>query len=411
MAYPVYRFIGKAGTQDIKPSGNSDSASMPAPVITEYGLPVDSFIIVSGIIEKNQTLAGLLDRYHVLPGKIARIVERSAGVFELRQIRAGNSYTLFSARDSLQSPRYFVYEHTPVNYLFIDLTDSVKVRYEAKDVDIITRSGSGVVTSSLWEAMLANNLDPVLAVELSEIYAWTIDFFGLYDGDSFKVIYDEQYTDTTFIGLGKIHGACFRHAGQDHYAIPFIQDNVESYFDQEGNSLRRTFLKAPLRFSRISSRYSHNRLHPILKIRRPHLAVDYAAPVGTPVYAVGDGKVIEASFLKNSGNMLKIRHNSVYTTAYLHLSHFARGIRQGTTVRQGDLIGYVGSTGLSTGPHLDFRFYKNGSPVDPLKVKAPPVEPVRDTNRMAFDSVKTEVISKLDHIHAGPDSTDAFSSR
>ena len=178
-------------------------------------------------------------------------------------------------------------------------------------------------------------------------------------------------------------------------AIPFIQDGKETYFDIDGNSLRKAFLKAPLQFSRISSRYSSSRLHPILRIRRPHFGVDYAAPVGTPVVSIGDGRIISATTENGSGKMVKIQHNSVYATAYLHLSRFGKGISPGVFVKQGDIIGYVGSSGLSTGPHLDFRFYQNGSPVDPLKVDAPPVEPVSEANNARFEKIKSVVLSLL----------------
>jgi murein DD-endopeptidase MepM/ murein hydrolase activator NlpD len=204
-----------------------------------------------------------------------------------------------------------------------------------------------------------------------------------------------QYIDTALAGIGRIHAAFFRHMQNDYYAIPFVQDSVEDYYDIDGNSLRRVFLKAPLRYSRISSRYSHSRMHPILKIRRPHHGIDYAAPIGTPVHAVGDGEVIKAGYDDGGGYMLKIRHNSVYTTSYMHLSRYAKGIRRGSHVRQGDVIGYVGSSGLSTGPHLDFRFYRNNQPINPLKVKAPPVEPIKEENRQAFDSVKAITIRRL----------------
>jgi len=252
--------------------------------------------------------------------------------------------------------------------------------------------------------MLKNNLDPMLAFEMSEIYAWSIDFFGLQEGDGFKVYFDEQYVDTNYVGLGKINGAVFNHVGNEFYAIPFVQDSVESYYDQEGQSLRKAFLKAPLRYSRISSRYSHSRLHPILKIRRPHLGVDYAAPIGTPVYAIGDGRIIQTGYTRSNGNWIKIQHNSVYATAYLHLSHYGKGISQGSYIKQGDIIGYVGSTGLSTGPHLDFRFYKNGSPVDPLKVEAPPVEPVHEEYMPAYESVRSQVMARIASITL-PDSS------
>lgn len=368
------------------------------PVIREYGLAIDSFIIHSGFIKKDQNLSSLLQNYGVSPRKINEIITASEGIFNLRKIRYGNPFKFFCSRDSLEKILYFVYEHTPVDYYIVDLTDSVRVLKQEKELQITPKELSGIIHSSLWECMVENKLDPMLAIELSEIFAWNIDFFNLQAGDTFKVIYDEMYVDTQYIGLGKIYAAFFHHGNHDFYAIPFVQDSIESFFDQDGNSLRRAFLKAPIRYSRISSRYSHSRLHPILRIRRPHYGVDYAAPVGTPVYSIGDGEVIETSYKSEAGNMIRIRHNSVYSTAYLHLSSYARGIRVGKFVNQGDVIGYVGSTGLSTGPHLDFRFYKNGYPVDPLKVEAPPVEPIHEENKLKFDSVRSLIMKRLDQI-------------
>ncbi len=237
---------------------------------------------------------------------------------------------------------------------------------------------------------------PSLAIALSEIFAWTVDFFGLQKGDSYKVIYEELFIEDISMGIGNIYGAQFTWAGNIISAIPFLQDGKGIYFDPEGNSLQKAFLKAPLHFSRISSRFSGSRMHPILRIRRPHYGVDYAAPVGTPVQAIGDGRVAEMRSDNVNGKMIKITHNSVYSTAYLHLSRFEEGIVSGGFVRQGDIIGYVGSTGLSTGPHLDFRFYKNGSPVDPLKVEAPPVEPVSEENLERFNKIKLVVLSLLE---------------
>jgi len=376
----------------------SDTLQIAPVIIREYGLAIDSFIIHSGYINKNQNLSSLLQNYGVSPGKINEITIASEGIFNLRKIRYGNSYKCFCSKDSSEEVQYFVYEHTPVEFFMIDLTDSVSVFKQEKEIQVITKELAGQIYSSLWVSMLEKKLDPMLAVELSEIYAWNIDFFGLQQGDIFKVIFDEHYVDSQYVGLGKIHAAWFYHNNNDFYAIPFIQDSLESYFDQDGNSLRRVFLKSPLRFSRISSRYAHSRLHPILKIRRPHYGVDYSAPAGTPVYSVGDGQVIETGYKPEAGNLVRIRHNSVYSTAYLHLSNYAKGIRIGKYVRQGDVIGYVGSTGLSTGPHLDFRFYKNGYPIDPLKVEAPPVEPVREENKLKFDSVRTVIMNLLDQI-------------
>jgi hypothetical protein len=275
--------------------------------------------------------------------------------------------------------------------------DSVIAEMGRKKVDIVRQKIRGKIETSLWNAMIDAGSNPMLANDLSDIYAWSIDFFGLQPGDSFSVVCNEEFVDTISLGCNKILAAYFSHANTDFYAIPFNQSNVESYYDLDGNSLRKAFLKAPLKFSRISSKFSNSRLHPVLKIRRPHHGVDYAAPSGTPVYAIGDGKIIKASYGYNrgGGNMLKIRHNGTYTTAYLHLKGFAKGIKSGVYVKQGDLIGYVGSTGLSTGPHLDFRFYKNNQAIDPLRVEAPPVEPVHDTNKIAYDSVKAATLKLL----------------
>jgi murein DD-endopeptidase MepM/ murein hydrolase activator NlpD len=375
-----------------------DSIEEEKVIIKEYGLPVDSFYIIQGTVKRDQTLSIILNGFGVDGRTIHNLATASKDVFDLRKIRHGKPYRLFCTMDSLHTVQYFVYEHTPLDYVLFSLIDSMQVTRHQKEIIVRTNQAVGLIETSLWNTMLDNDLDPMLAFELSEIYAWTIDFFGLQPGDRFSIDFDEQYVDTTYIGLGRIHGACFYHANHEFYAIPFIQDGVESFFDQEGNSLRKAFLKAPLRYSRISSRYSHSRLHPILKIRRPHLGVDYAAPIGTPVLAIGDGKVIKTGYSKGNGNMIKIRHNSVYATAYLHLSRYGKGVKTGVYVNQGDIIGYVGSTGLSTGPHLDFRFYKNGYPVDPLKVEAPPVEPVKQENLLAYDSIRVLTIRKLDHI-------------
>jgi murein DD-endopeptidase MepM/ murein hydrolase activator NlpD len=386
----------------------TDSLEEEVIIAREYGLAIDSFHIILGKVRRNQTLGSILYSYGVSHDTIHRLSEASEGIFDLRKIRMGNPYKVFCSRDTNHRVLHFVYEHTPVDYVMFSLEDSILVSSQEKEVVQKTREVAGMISASLWETMLDNEIDPMLAFELSEIYAWSIDFFGLQEGDGFKVYYDEQFVDTNYIGLGKVHGAVFYHAGEEFYAVPFEQDSVESYFDQEGNSLRKAFLKAPLRFSRISSRYSHSRLHPILKIRRPHLGVDYAAPVGTPVLAVGDGKVVKMGYTKGNGRWLKIQHNSVYATAYLHLSRYGKGIEGGTYVKQGDVIGYVGNTGLSTGPHLDFRFYKNGYPVDPLKVEAPPVEPVHEENLVAYDSLLALAMERLAGISM-PDSSASFS--
>jgi murein DD-endopeptidase MepM/ murein hydrolase activator NlpD len=404
LAAAYFLIIRPVSDQQINPSGHPDSLLVAPTIITEYGLPVDSFNIISGKIKKNQVLSDLFYSYNISGEKVNEFIKASDGIFNLKKIRTGNAYKFFCTRDSLPEVVYFVYEQSPVEYYIVYFAGPVRVTREEKEVRTETRETGGIIDISLWETTQERDLDPMLAIELSEIFAWTIDFYAIQKGDSFKVIYDELFVDTTYFGMGKIHGAWFSNAGKSFYAVPFVQDSVESYFDQNGNSMRRQFLKAPVRYSRIGSRYSHSRMHPILRIRRPHYGVDYSAPIGTPVYAVGDGRVIEIGNKSQAGNMIRIRHNSVYSTAYLHLSYYAKGIELGSLVKQGDVIGYVGSSGLSTGPHLDFRFYKNGYPVDPLKVEAPPVEPISESNRPLYDSVKSLMMHRLDLIKIIPDS-------
>ncbi|MCD6566317.1 MAG: peptidoglycan DD-metalloendopeptidase family protein [Bacteroidales bacterium] len=377
----------------------TDSITTPKAVHLKYGISYDSLNIIEGKIRRNQFLSDLLSEYRVPNPDINQVVQLSREVFDVRKIKRGNPYVVFQTKDSLNRTRYVVYEHTPTDYIVFDLGDSINVYKETKQIIAEQKTASGIISVSLWNTINEESLNLVLVNDLSEIFAWSIDFFGLQKGDSFKIVYEEQYVDSTSIGISKIYAAWFNHMGEDFFAIPFVQNNSESYFDINGNSLRKAFLKAPLRFSRISSRFSNSRLHPILKIRRPHHGVDYAAPVGTPVHAIGDGKIIKTGYFGGAGRMVKIRHNSVYTTAYMHLSRYGKGVKSGKYVKQGDIIGYVGSSGLSTGPHLDFRFYKYGTPIDPLKVKAPPVEPVSEENREDYEKVKSVITDLLNTVH------------
>ena len=361
-------------------------------IIYRYGLPVDSFEIITGKVRNNQLFSSLLTDLGLSYAKIDLAVKKGKEIFDFRKFRAGNAYTGFKSGDSLC---YFVYETDAINFTVFQFRDCIRIWTGVKDIDTIRITFAGSIRTSLWNTFKDNSVNPLLANILSDIYAWSIDFFGLQTGDSMRVIYDEYYVDSVSMGIGRVHGAWFRHMGTDFWAIPFVQDSTESFFDEHGKSLRKAFLKSPLKFSRISSRFSSSRMHPILMIRRPHHGVDYAAPVGTPVNAIGDGVVVKTEYEKGSGNMIRIKHNSVYSTAYLHLRGYAKDIRTGSYVKQGDVIGYIGSTGLSTGPHLDFRFYKNGFSVDPLKVEALPVDPVKPENLMHFEMVKEEVMAMV----------------
>jgi murein DD-endopeptidase MepM/ murein hydrolase activator NlpD len=365
-----------------------------SPVLT-FGIPSDSFNLISGNIKRNGFLSQILLEHGISMQEIDQVVRNSDSVFDVRTIRSGNNYTLFCDTDSIARVRYLVYEHDPTTCYVFSFNDSLNITPFKKEIKKIIKYSSGIIETSLWESMIAGGLHPSLVIALSDIFAWTVDFFGLQKGDSFKVIYEELFIDGKSMGAGKIFGAQFTWTGKTITAIPFIQDGKETFFDPEGNSLRKAFLKSPLQFSRITSRFSSSRLHPILRIRRPHFGVDYAAPSGTPVHAIGDGKVVETRSENGSGRMVRIVHNSIYSTAYLHLSRYGASIFPGAFVKQGDIIGYVGNSGLSTGPHLDFRFYQNGSPVDPLSVEAPPVEPVSEENKPRFEKNKIVVLSLL----------------
>ena len=387
---------------DIIPENSSgdqgtEATSIQAPSLL-YGIDTTDLDIIEGRIRRNQFLSEILNRYGISYTDLNSIIENSGETLDLRNIKAGNRYTLLLHRDSTAKAAYMVYNDSPETTYILDFTDSLKIRRINSEIAIRLKYSSGVIETSLWNAMVEKNMSPLLAIELSEIYAWTIDFFGLQAKDRFKIIYEEQFIDSIPNGITKIYGAWFSHSGTEFYAIPIIQNGVESYYDLEGNSLKKAFLKAPLRYSRISSRFSNSRMHPILRIRRPHHGVDYAAPIGTPVLAVGDGRVIMTEYQSGSGRIVKVRHNSVYTTAYMHLSRYGKGISVGKYVKQGDIVGYVGSSGLSTGPHLDFRFYKNGYAVDPLKIKAPPVEPVSEENLEKFKKVNSVIKQLLDSI-------------
>jgi murein DD-endopeptidase MepM/ murein hydrolase activator NlpD len=375
----------------------TDTLMPPLPPVLRYGLPVDSFLIADGTVRPNQHLSHILNDYGVGMGIIDQIARQSQEVFDVRKIRRGNNYFIFQTPDSMAQARYFIYENSATDYYVFELFDSLKVYRGEKEIETTRRIGHGEIQSSLWNTMKDNGLDPMLALRLSDIFAWSIDFYAIQKGDRFRVIYDELFVDSTSIGIGEIYAIQFDHIGKENYAFRFSQDDRFDYFDEEGQSLRKAFLKSPLEFSaRISSRFSHSRMHPVLRIRRPHHGVDYAAPKGTPVRTIGDGTVIARAYQAGGGgNYVKIKHNSVYVTTYMHLSGFAKGIVQGARVQQGQVIGFVGSTGLSTGPHLDFRVHKNGTPVDPLKVEAPPVEPVNESRMREYIGLKDSLMVEL----------------
>ena len=373
------------------------------PRVYIYNIDCTDHEVVRGEVQKGETAGKIFDRYGVTAAQIDRIARVCRDTFDLRKIRIGGRYTVLLSGDSTaRHLDHFVYEKNITDYVTISLVgDSIAVRSGRKDVRVERLKSTATISSSLWNSIADAGMPISLAVDLEDIYGWSVDFFGLQTGDNFTVIYEKQYVDSVCIGSGRIWGAVFNHNGKQLYAIPFRQGEKITYWDEQGNSLRKLLLKAPLKFSRISSRFSNARLHPVHRVYRPHHGVDYAAPKGTPVYAIADGTVIFKGWGGGGGNTLKIKHPRNLTSGYLHLSGFAKGIATGVRVSQGQLIGYVGSTGTSTGPHLDFRLWKGGTPIDPLKAPSEPTEPIKAENREYFEWVRSMVLAELGDSLAG----------
>ena len=368
-----------------------------------YGINIDGYIIENDTVRSGETVGGILGRRGISAVTVDRLDKESKEIFPLKKIRADNAYTTFTRNytDSLGEHSvldYVVYHKDAIEYVVFGFVgDSISITIGARPMEIVRKRCEADITSSLWGSIMEQNLPYALASEFENIYQWTVDFFGIQPGDSFKVVYDEKVVEGTSVGIGRIWGAEFTHNGKQYYAIPFTQDGKLQYWEATGESLRKQFLKAPLKYTRISSKFTNARLHPVYKVYRPHHGVDYAAPAGTEVHSVADGTVTFKGWDKGGGgNTLKIKHAGGLETAYLHLKSFAKGISVGTRVSQGQLIGYVGSTGTSTGPHLDFRIKKNGTPIDPLKMVQEPAEPISSANKAAFEAIRDRVIAELD---------------
>lgn len=365
------------------------------PPVMEYGIPVDSFNVVTNEIAPGKNLSEILGNYGISARQVDSLSKLAEGKFDLRSIRAGHVFKAFVQPDSTQQLAYWVYEISPVQYVVFSFKDSMSVHVAEKPVRIVRKISSTTIKSSLWHAIEEAKMNTALALDLSEVYAWEIDFFGLKKHDSFKVVYDEMFVGSTSIGIAKIHAAVFNHMGKAYYAFAFKQDSVDSYWNENGQSLKKAFLKAPLKFSRITSGFSRSRLHPILKIFRPHYGIDYSAPIGTPVMTIGSGVVILKGYSGSAGNWIKIKHAANFVTSYMHLNRFAKGISLGSRVQQGQVIGFVGSTGYSTGAHLDFRVWKGNTPINPLKVQSPPEKPLRKEHLNQFMNYRNGMMKLL----------------
>ena len=382
-----------------QPVEETPQDTVPEPV-RRWGIVIDSLDVYDGIIGRNELLSNILIRNGVSARTIHFLDRQSESTWSVRKIQAGKPYHIIRDRDSLASARYFVYDISKVDYVVYSLTDSIYSYLGSIPTDTLRRFISGSIQSSLWNAMMDQGAAPELAGLLSDVYSWTIDFFGIQQRDSFCVYFEEIYADTALVGTGNILAANFITGGKDHLAFRYrYREDRGEFFDENGTSLRRAFLKAPLSYSRISSRFSNARLHPIKKIVRAHHGVDYAAPSGTPVYSVGDGVVTAKAWdNKGGGNYIKIKHNSTYTTEYMHLRGFASGIQVGTHVKQGQLIGYVGMTGTATGPHLDYRVFKNGTAIDPLRMDLPAVDPIKKEDMHEYLTTVRDNMKKIGYV-------------
>ena len=363
--------------------------------VYKYNLPDEKFDITYHKVRYGENLSTILSQYGLDTQQIHDLNEEALKIYDTRMIKSGQPYAIYTTRDTLATPYYMVYEIDPIRYLTFYLKDELKVTEGKKPVVWKKRKTKGLVETSLWVSMVKNNTSPQLALALSHIYGWTIDFFDLKKNDEYKVVYEQQYVDNVPMDEFHILAASFRSEDCTYYAIPYRQNGELMYFNENGKSLEGTFLKAPLDFYRITSKFSNSRFHPVLKRYRAHHGVDYAAPVGTPVYAIGSGKVIYKGYTGGGGHTVKIKHNGNYVTSYMHLSRYARGLKVGQSVKQKEVIGYVGSTGLSTGPHLDFRIYENGKAINPLLIKSTPKHPIGEADMPAFKAVSDSLMKIL----------------
>ena len=379
------------------------------------GFCPDSLSVVEGKVKSGQFFAPLLMKLGLSANEAHNLSGSVDEVFDVRNLRVGNAYKAYygPAETGEASVRSSEAEISPsvLQYLVYDQYRGTQIVFKCqppydawvyeKPVTIERRYAEVTIKNSLWVDMTDAGVSPLLVSDLSDIYAWTVDFFGLQKGDRFKVLYEEKVVDGEVIAIDTVRYAVFSRAGQDFPMVMYnAGDGGNIWWNEKGESMRKAFLKAPLKFSRISSGFSYARKHPVTRRVQPHTGVDYAAPKGTPVMTIGDGVVTSCKYEGAGGYTVRIRHNSVYSTAYLHLSKFGKGIKAGSRVRQGDVIGYVGSTGRSTGPHLDFRVWKNGSPINPLKMQSPPAEPIKKASLEAFQAAHEKYRAQVDEILA-----------
>lgn len=392
-------FSCSEGEESIEQLEPQDVSIQAEEVPKRYGIEEKAYKIHEGTIKKNQFLADILLDYGVPYGDIAALEGASKDVHDVRKLKAGDNYAVFTNRDSTEKASFFVVETSPANYVVYQLSDTISAYLGQKPIETRMREAGGLINSSLYQTISDNDLPIDLAMELSLIYAWTVDFYRIQKGDYFKVMFEERFVEGERIGVGEVLAAEFGHRDEIFHAFLFEEGELSEYYNLDGENLRRAFLKAPVKFSRISSRYTMKRYHPVQRRWKSHLGTDYAAPKGTPIVATADGEVIASAYGKYNGNYVKIRHNSTYTTQYLHMTK--RAVKKGAYVRQGDLIGYVGSTGLATGPHVCYRFWVNGKQVDPYRQDLPSGDPIPEEFKGQFDVISDSLNLILERVNVG----------
>lgn len=366
----------------------NDESEIAEPELPRLGFYSDSLIVEEWTVRSGENFISMFSHLGMSGDDAYALSQACDSVFDVRKLRAGNTFSAYY--DSLgHDLKYVVYDNDKIHQTVFRCFPPFSAWASEKEVVRERKYADVTIRSSLWNDMLASGSSPLLILKLSDIYAWTVDFFGLQENDRFRMVYGQTLCEDEVISVDTVYYSVFTRDGKDMCALMFDQgDGGNIYWNEKGESMRRAFLKAPLQFSRISSGFSYHRKHPITGKVKPHTAVDYAAPYGTPVMSIGDGTVLSVGWAGGGGNTIKIRHGSAYVTSYMHLSKYARGLKAGQHVHQGQVIGYVGSTGSSTGPHLDFRVYHNGTPVNPLKMESPSEDPIRRENLPALDSLK-----------------------
>lgn len=358
-----------------------------------YGIPIDSFDVVEFVVKEGDLLSTILNQHGISYQQIHRIATQNKILYDFENIVTGNKYNLFFSKDSLRSLCYYIYEPNQIMFSGISFKDSMRFFTKNKPVEIRYRHVRDTIGYSLCSSMMKNEFGNRACELVGEIFAWSIDFFTIQEEDIFNVYLEEKYVDGERVQTEKIVAAVITHRGKDYFAYYFKEDG--NYYDETGRSLRKAFLKAPLDYFRISSSYNLNRFHPVLKKYKAHLGTDYAAPKGTPIMSTADGVVTKSSYSRSNGKYVKIKHNSVYSTQYLHMSNIATGITPGVHVKQGQTIGFVGSTGLATGPHVCYRFWKNGKQVDPYKQDLPESDPISNDLMPSFQDTRDSLAQTL----------------